>query len=74
MRRSLVKQFGKGVLKEIYDELDEFVMSGLGETQDKIYKRFKHMLFLVVYPDKLKWDLNRETNSNHNIYGIRWCH
>ena len=43
---------------------DEFVSLWEKETKSvKIKKDFKHMLFLVVYPDKLKWDFGIEKQT-----------
>ena len=43
---------------------DEFVSLWKKETKSvKIKKDFKHMLFLVVYPDKLKWDFGIEKQT-----------
>jgi hypothetical protein len=42
-------------------EFDQFVSLWKEETESiKIKKDFKHMLFLVVCPDKLKWDFGIE--------------
>jgi len=43
---------------------DEFVSLWENETKNvKIKKDFNHMLFLVVYPDKLKWDFGIEKQT-----------
>ena len=53
------------------NSFDEFVTLWLAETQDKkIYKRFKHMLFLVVYPDKLKWDFGIEKQTQTTTFMV----
>ena len=53
------------------NSFDEFVTLWVGETHNKkIYKRFKHMLFLVVYPDKLKWDFGIEKQTQTTTFMI----
>ena len=46
------------------NNFNEFVSLWIGAIDNKkIYKRFEHMLFLVVYPDKLKWDFGIEKQT-----------
>ena len=46
------------------NSFDEFVSLWKEETKDiKIKKEISHMLFLVVYPDKLKWDFGIEKQT-----------
>jgi hypothetical protein len=46
------------------NNFDEFVSLWENETKNvKIKKEFNHMLFLVVYPDKLKWDFGIEKQT-----------
>ena len=53
------------------NSFDEFVTLWVGETHNKkIYKRFKDMLFLVVYPDKLKWDFGIEKQTQTTTFMI----
>jgi hypothetical protein len=48
---------------------DEFVSLWNEETKNiKIKKEFKHMLFLVVYPDKLKWDFGIEKQTQTTTF------
>jgi len=43
------------------NNFDEFVSLWKEETKSiKIKKSQAHMMFLVVYPDKLKWDFGIE--------------
>ena len=53
------------------NNFDEFVSLWENETKDiKIKKDFKHMLFLVVYPDKLKWDFGIEKQTQTTTFMI----
>jgi len=53
------------------NNFDEFVTLWVGETENKkIYTRFKHMLFLVVYPDKLKWDFGIEKQTQTTTFMV----
>jgi len=53
------------------NSFDEFVTLWVGETHNKkIYKRFKDMLFLVVYPDKLKWDFGIEKQTQTTTFMV----
>ena len=53
------------------NSFDEFVTLWVDETHNqKIYKRFKHMLFLVVYPDKLKWDFGIEKQTQTTTFMV----
>ena len=50
---------------------DEFVALWIGATENKkTYRRFKHMLFLVVYPDKLKWDFGIEKQTQTTTFMV----
>ena len=54
---------------------DEFVNLWREETEDiKVKKETSHLLFLVVYPDKLEWDFSVEkqvqTTTLHVSGGI----
>ena len=53
------------------NNFDEFVALWENETKNKkTYKRFKHMLFLVVYPDKLKWDFGIEKQTQTTTFMV----
>jgi len=53
------------------NNFDEFVSLWTAATANKkIYKRFEHMLFLVVYPDKLKWDFGIEKQTQTTTFMI----
>jgi hypothetical protein len=50
---------------------DEFVTLWMLETQNKkIQKKVKHLLFLVVYPDKLKWDFGIEKQTQTTTFMV----
>ena len=51
------------------NNFDEFVNLWKSETKDiKLKKELKHMLFLVVYPDKLKWDFGIEKQTQTTTF------
>lgn len=53
------------------NNFDEFVSLWTVATGNKkIYKRLEHMLFLVVYPDKLKWDFGIEKQTQTTTFMI----
>ena len=50
---------------------DEFVALWMTETNNKkTYKELKHLLFLVVYPDKLKWDFGIEKQTQTTTFMV----
>ena len=53
------------------NNFDEFVSLWEKETKNiKIKKDFKHMLFLIVYPDKLKWDFGIEKQTQTTTFMV----
>jgi hypothetical protein len=55
----------------ILKDFDEFVSLWENETNNKkIKKDFEHMLFLVVYPDKLKWDFGIEKQTQTTTFMV----
>ena len=58
------------------NSFDEFVTLWVGQSQIKKYTKDLNILFLVVYPDKLKWDFGIEKQTQTTTFmvsgGANW--